>query len=283
MPRRSINRAPLLIAPNAIYLILLIVAPLAYILVISFRTYDPSSLEPGEFTFENYEKLWSYPYLLLASRSLIIAVISTALTCILAYPLAYYLARSSLKVKMLGIFLIIMPLMISSVVRTYGWVVIFNRSGLLNQILVALDLPRMTLLHTRTAVIIGLVQLFLPFMVVPLMASIERIHPTVEEAARNLGANWVQVFYKIILPLSVPGLLSGGIITFVLAVSAFVTPALLGGPKDRMLGQQIYEKVLMNFNLPEASALTVVLMIGISGLGAAALYVAGRYQVRRRS
>jgi ABC-type spermidine/putrescine transport system permease subunit I len=125
------------------------------------------------------------------------------------------------------------------------------------------------LLYTEGAVILGLTQQSLPFMVLPLMAAIERISPSLEEAAQNLGANWGQMFARVIVPLSMPGLVSGALLVFSVSMSAFITPALMGGRRVRMVGQQIYEEVLTAYDWPAAASLTIVLsalMLGIVGL-----------------
>ena len=126
-----------------------------------------------------------------------------------------------------GAILLIMPLMVSAVIRVFGWIVILGRKGLLNQALLALGLEPVKLLYSETAVVIGLVNIFVPFMVLPIMASIERISPSLEEAAQNLGASWYRMFGRVILPLSLPGLISGCLLVYSLSISAFVTPALI--------------------------------------------------------
>ena len=134
----------------------------------------------------------------------------------------------------------------------------------------------MKLLYTETAVVIGLVNIFMPFMVLPLMAAIERIPPSLEEAARNLGANWWQMFRRTILPLSLPGLISGCLLVYSVSISAFVTPALMGSPRERMVGQQIYDEVLVSFNWPSASSLAVTLVLLTLLLMFCALYATRR-------
>jgi ABC-type spermidine/putrescine transport system permease subunit I len=169
-----------------------------------------------------------------------------------------------------------MPLMVSAVIRIFGWIVILGRKGLLNEALAALGLEPVRLLYTDTAVVIGLVNVFLPFMALPLMAAIERIPPSLEEAARNLGASWYHVFRRIILPLSMPGLISGSLLVYSISISAFVTPALMGNSRERMAAQQIYDEVLVSFNWPSASSLALTLVLLTLGLMFSALYVTRR-------
>jgi putative spermidine/putrescine transport system permease protein len=165
---------------------------------------------------------------------------------------------------------------VSTVIRVFGWIVILGRKGLINKALMALGLEPLKLLYNETAVVIGLVNIFMPFMVLPLMASMERIPPNLEEAARNLGANWRQMFERIILPLSVPGLISGCLLVYSISISAFVTPALMGSPRERMVGQQIYDEVLVSFNWPSASSLALILVLLTLVLLFSALYATRR-------
>jgi ABC-type spermidine/putrescine transport system permease subunit I len=136
------------------------------------------------------------------------------------------------------------------------------------------------LLYTEGAVILGLAQQSMPFMVLPIMAAIERISPSLEEAAQNLGASWGQMFVRTILPLSMPGLISGSLLVFSVSMSAFITPALMGGRRVRMVGQQIYEEVLTAYDWPGAASLTIVLSVLMLALVCLALWATGR-QARR--
>src|SRR5205814_8698516 len=153
----------------------------------SVHPYSPTKVFLPGLTFANYLKIFDPYYLRLFGRTLRLGLITMAVCVVLGYPLAYFLARSRPRVQALGLFLLIMPLMVSAVIRIFGWIVILGRKGLVNQTLVALGLEPIKLLYSETAVVIGLVNIFLPFMVLPLMASIERIPPNLEEAAQNLG------------------------------------------------------------------------------------------------
>src|SRR5215472_16500075 len=180
------------------------------------------------------------------------------------------------------LFLLIMPLMVSAVIRIFGWTVILGRKGLVNEAFAALGLGPVRLLYTDTAVVIGLVNVFLPFMALPLMAAIERIPPSLEEAAQNLGANWSQMLRRTILPLSLPGLISGSLLVYSISISAFVTPALMGNSRERMAAQQIYDEVLVSFNWPSASSLALTLVLLTLALMFSALYATrGRARLER--
>jgi putative spermidine/putrescine transport system permease protein len=146
-----------------------------------------------------------------------------------------------------------------------------------------LGLEPVKLLYSETAVVIGLVNIFVPFMVLPIMASIERISPNLEEAAQNLGASWYRMFGRVILPLSLPGLISGCLLVYSLSISAFVTPALMGNPRERMVGQQIYDEVLVSFNWPGAASLSLTLVLVTAALMFGALFATRRAGRREKA
>jgi ABC-type spermidine/putrescine transport system permease subunit I len=261
--REGRGRRPLwaiLVGPYALYLLVLLIVPFANVALFSVHAYSPTKVVLPELTFANYLKIFDPYYARLFGRTLRLGLVTTAICAVLGYPLAYFLARARPRVLALGLFLLIMPLMVSTVIRVFGWIVILGRKGMVNQALVALGLEPVKLLYTETAVVIGLVNIFMPFMVLPLMASIERIPPSLEEAAQNLGASWHQTFARVILPLSVPGLISGCLLVYSISISAFVTPALLGNSRERMAAQQIYDEVLVSFNWPSASSLALALV-----------------------
>jgi ABC-type spermidine/putrescine transport system permease subunit I len=265
-----------LAGPYALFLLLLLIVPFANVALYSVHPYSPTKIVLPELTFDNYGKLFDLYYVRLFTRTLRLGLVTTIVCALFGYPLAYWLARARPRLQTLGLFLLIMPLMVSTVIRIFGWIVILGRKGLVNEALVGLGLEPVKLLYTETAVIIGLVNIFMPFMVLPLMAAIERIPPSLEEAARNLGANWGQMFLRTILPLSLPGLISGSLLVYSVSISAFVTPALMGSPRERMAGQQIYDEVLVSFNWPSASSLALTLVLLTLLLLFAALFATRR-------
>jgi len=267
----------LFVGPYGLYLLVFLVLPFANVALLSVYLHSPTKIAIAEFTTANYSKLWELYYANLFFRTLRLSLVVTVVCVALGYPLAYVLARARPRIMTLGLFLLIMPLMVSTVIRVFGWVVILGNEGLVNQALRRLGAgDGVQLLHTEGAVIIGLAQQSMPFMVLPIMASIERISPSLEEAARNLGASWGQMFTRTILPLSVPGLLSGALLVFSVSMSAFVTPALMGGRRSRMIGQQIYEEMLSAYNWPGAASLTIVLALLMLGLVGLALWASRR-------
>jgi ABC-type spermidine/putrescine transport system permease subunit I len=267
----------LFVGPYGAYLLVFLALPFANVALLSVYLHSPTKIAVAEFTATNYAKLWEVYYATLFLRTLRLSLVVTVLCAVLGYPVAYFLARSTSRIMTVGLFLLIMPLLVSTVIRVFGWLVILGSEGLVNQGLRLLGAREsVRLLHTEGAVVIGLVQQTMPFMVLPIMAAIERISPSLEEAARNLGANWGQMFVRTILPLSMPGLVSGALLVFSVSMSAFVTPALMGGRRERMVGQQIYEEVLTAYNWPGAASLTIVLSVLMLGLVGLALWATGR-------
>ena len=271
-----------LTGPYALFLVFLLLVPFANVAMYSLHPYSPTKVFLPELTLDNYAKIFDLYYVRLFARTLRLGLITTAICVALGYPLAYFLARARARTQALGLFLLIMPLMVSAVIRIFGWIVILGRKGLVNQALVAFGIEPFRLLYTEAAVVIGLVNIFMPFMVLPIMASIERIPPSLEEAAQNLGANWYRMFRRVILPLSLPGLISGCLLVYSLSISAFVTPALMGNARERMAGQQIYDEVLVSFNWPGASSLALTLVLVTAVLMFGALF-ATRHASRRET
>lgn len=253
----------LFVAPCALYLACFLLLPFVNVLVLSFYTHSPTRLWTTVLTTDNYTRMGDFYYFNLFFRTMRVGLVTTLVCAVIGFPLAYFLARSSERIATLGLFLLIMPLMVSAVIRTFGWLVILGRRGVVNNVIQSLGFDPVPLLYTETAVVVGLVNIYLPFMVLPIMASIERIEPAIEEASRNLGATWMQALLRTVLPLSVPGLVSGGLLVYAASISAFVTPALMGGARVRMVGQQIYEEVLVSYYWSGASAVAMVL-VGIT-------------------
>ena len=260
-----------LVLPLALYLVVFLVIPFANIVVLSFYTHSPTHIFTPEPTLANYLELLDAWFLTVLLRTLRLGLLCTLICVLFGYPLAYFLARAERRIALIGLFFLVMPLMVSAVIRSFGWLVILGRNGLVNAALGAFAIPPLPLLYNETAVVIGLANVFVPFMVLPLMASIERISPTLEEAARNLGASWPQTFLRVILPLSRPGLISGCLLVYSAAISAFVVPTLMGGARVRVIGRQIYDQLLISYQWPNASAIAALLVIATTCLAFAVL------------
>ena len=261
--RSSIAGPWSLLAPTVVFFVIAFLIPIG--LMISFSVYRQSAsgaLEPG-MTLANYTRLFSVDlYRKAMLTTLRVSVLTTIFCAILAYPLAMLMARGSDFVRRSLTIIVIAPMLINVVVRSYVWRIILANgdAGILNWSLGQLGLGQMRIIYTEWAIIIGSVHFFLSTMVLPLAAAIARIDPSVEEAARTLGATAAQVFRRVTLPLSVPGLAAGSALVFSLTASSFVLPALLGGNFAKMLGPLIQEQILSVFDWPFGAALATALI-----------------------
>ena len=260
---RPIGRPFWLLGPGVLWLLLFGVAPLAFMLMMSFWTSTIFGTKP-DFSFENYARvLVTELYRDQLFKTLRIAVMTTGMALVISYPVAYLLSRLRGTRKALFVLMIFLPFWTSYVIRAFVWLPILGRNGAINNTLQALgiiDAPIDWLLFNEGAVFLGLVYVYTLFMTLPIYLSLEKIDPALIEAATDLGARPVSVFWRVILPLSWPGVLSGCIMVFLLAVSAFVTPQLLGGPSGIMYGNVIASQFLANNNWAFGSALSLTLV-----------------------
>lgn len=223
-----------------------------------------SSADIEGFTLTNFEKLWNSKLTQQAFwRTIRVSFSVTLITIILGYPLAIGFLRSGAHLQPVLLTLLVFPLMVSVVVRAYGWIVVLSPSGILNQILIGFGIisESIKILHTEFAVILGESQLLLPYMVLSLVASLQKADGNLEEASMSLGANPVTTFFRIVIPVSVPGLLTGTILVFALALTAFATPLLLGGGRTPLLTTLIYTFAFTTFDWSAAAAVSLVLII----------------------
>jgi putative spermidine/putrescine transport system permease protein len=237
MQRMRVSPAFSLGAPATLFVLFGLIAPLALMLRYSFNKYDPAELMISAITLENYTKFIGdafYQQVLLATVG--ISALSTALCLIAGFPVAYYLVRmASPRMRSLLFILIILPLLMGNAVRTAAWMVILGDQGLLSSAVTMLGLSPVKLIYTPTAVVIGLVSVLLPFMIVTLQSVLEGIERNLEDAAASLGAGHLTVLRRIVLPLSLPGILAGTMLCFILSMNAYATPVLLGGPQFHMM------------------------------------------------
>jgi putative spermidine/putrescine transport system permease protein len=214
-------------------------------------------------TPENYAKVFSDPYYrTVLSRTAGIAALSTVLCLVIGYPAAYLLARTQSRFKTLLILLVVMPLFVGSAVRAAGWIVVFGHRGALNTALVWLGVVHnpLEIMYTPLAVIVGITGFNLPFMVLTLQSVIEGIDPVLEEAALGMGARPLTAFRRVTLPLSLPGVVAGSLLCFILGMNAYATPVLLGGPRFQMMAPLVYTQISEQANWPLGGALAFVLM-----------------------
>jgi len=255
------------LAPTAILMAVTMLAPLAIILVYSFLTRGAyGGVEPPS-TIENYTRLWDPVYATIIIRSLWIAAAATALCLILGFPLALFIARSGAR-KNLYLGLVILPFWTSFLIRTYAWMFILRDTGIVNSVLQSLGVIRepLPLLYNSGAVILGLVYGFLPFMVLPLYATLERLDPSLLEAAADLGARPWDTLMRVILPLCAPGIRAGAILTFVPCLGTYLTSDLLGGSKTVLIGNLVQNQFTASRDWPFGAALSLALMAIAIGL-----------------
>lgn len=260
---RAESRRGLLIGlPSLAYLVVLFAVPLVIVLVYSFATRSRTGLTVlGGWNIDSYLRLFDPLVLEITWRSLWMAALSTAICLVVSYPFAYYLATRSPKVRGFLLVLVMIPFWSNFLVRTYAWRVLLGSDGPLLNLLGSLNLPQPRLLFTPFAIVLGLVYGYLPFMVLPLYAAIERLDFSLVEAARDLYASGWQAFRRVTWPLSLPGVIAGSVLVFIPAFGQYVTPELLGGSRTTMLGSYVVRQFLSSRDWPFGSALSVAILL----------------------
>jgi spermidine/putrescine transport system permease protein len=250
-------------APANLYLLFFIVVPLLLIVVLSFLSRGAYGQVEFRFNLTNYTRLLDPVYARILGYSLLVGLGTTIITILLGYPLAYYIARSPARQRSLLLFLILVPFWTNFVIRIYAWIMLLRGGGLLDSLLqwVGLTHGPLGLLYTPTAVMIGMVYEFLPFMILPLYTSLEKIEESLLEAAADLGAPPWKVFLRVTLPLSVPGMIAGTILVFIPAMGMFVLPDLMGGAKTLLIGNVIRNQFLTARDWPFGAAASMILML----------------------
>ena len=244
--------------PYILWAALFIVVPLAIVLWYSFTVDSPGG--ETKFSLENYGRFLSPVYVQVLYRSVILAVESTIICLVIGYPAAMIINGLPRSWRNNVLLLMVIPMWINFLLRTYAWMVLLGRKGVLNRILEFIGLPGQDWLYTETAVLIGMVYNFLPFMILPLYSALSRIGRETIEAAEDLGANRFVVFRRVILPLSIPGVIVGITMVFMPAVSTFVVSALLGGGQYMLIGNLVEQEFLYAGDWQFGSALSIVMM-----------------------
>jgi len=261
---RERRRLWLLLFPGLFYLGLFFAAPLAVIVLYSFLTPGPTGRVEWTFTLDNYVTLFTRSiYVNAYLRSLRMGVLTTAICLLIGYPLALFIVQRSPRWRNALLFLILIPFWTNFLVRTYAWMIILSHNGVLNSLLQAMGLPRQMLLNTPSAVLLGLIYGELPFMVLPIYASLDRFDFTLLEAASDLGAGRFRAFLHIMLPLTMPGIAAGSVLVFIPTVGQFVVSDLLGGAKVDLLGN-LLQRLFTRSNPPNwplGSAMALIFMI----------------------
>jgi putative spermidine/putrescine transport system permease protein len=266
--RRPGLKALALVGAPVLAFLAVYVAAIAALFVSSFWTVDSfTGLTIHHWTFDNFRQLWhGATYHRVAIRTITIAGAVTLTDAIIAFPFAYYMARlASPRMRAVLFVLVLLPLWASYLARVYAWRLILNSDGLLNWSLHKLGLPSASIGYTNTAMWIVFSYIWLPFMILPVYAALERIPHSYIEASRDLGARGGRTLRSVILPLALPGVVAGSIFTFSLTLGDFITPVLIGGTSSQFIGNVVYDVALQSSNVPFAAAFAVVpvLVMGV--------------------
>ncbi len=265
MSDKKNNRTPwLLSSPALLAYTLLLVVPMLMTLVLSFRSFQPMLGIQDGFVLSNYAEIFTDVYFQeIFLRTFVMSMLTALFCALLGVPEAYILNRMRAPWK--GIFLLMTlgPLLISVVVRTLGWAVLFGREGVISEVAQFLGLSDgpVTLMYTQTGVLIALVHVLVPFMVLSVWASLQRLDPETERAAISLGASQFTVMRRVVLPQIIPGILSGSVIVFALAATAFATPSMIGGRSLKVVATTAYDEFLHSLNWPLGASLAIVLLL----------------------
>ena len=279
MRRDPVPAQWLLVAVPAAVLLAFFVLPNALLLSASFLKSEAQQLTT-DLTLDNYRFLLTRPlYLQVFLRTFVVGISVGVIDVALGYPLAYFLVRTRSRWKGVLIALSLAPLLASVVVRTYGWYIILNRFGVANDALLGLGLldERIAFMPSTGAIVIGLAHALLPYTVLTIMSSLNGVNPNLESAAMSLGATRTRTFFEVVLPLSLPGIAGGFILVFSIAISAYATPAILGGPATQVAATAIYGFIMQILDWSLGAALAVILIASSLAL----LYAASRLGSRQ--
>ncbi|TXL76036.1 ABC transporter permease [Vineibacter terrae] len=271
--RAKVSTVLAFLAAPKLWLIIFFILPMMTMVLYSFwRVADYQIV--ADFTLRNYQKIGGNLYVNVFLSTIRLSLYVTALSLLIGYPVAYFLARKVRRFRLTLLLLVILPLWTSYLVRTYAWMLILGTQGVVNQALMSLgliDAPFTALLYSDVAVTIALVHIYMPYLILPLYAVLEKIDPSVLEAAWDLGGGRLRTFLSVILPLSLPGIASGCLFVFIPSMGAFVTPELLGGTRSIMIGSIIAQQFGVAYEYPFGSAMALVLMGLIFAAAAATL------------
>lgn len=262
MSRRK-NGSMWMILPLYIFTIVFVACPLIYMVALSFAQADAGYGVTWKFTLDNYKNILDPVYLNTFVQSMKLALTSTIIISLIGYPFGYFMAKLPESRKKKAQILLTLPFWVNSLIRLYGWIIILQKKGVLNFILLKLGVIEkpLALLYSYPAIVIGMVYVLLPFMIMSVYSSAEKLDWSLVEAARDLGASKMQAFLTVTLKLTVPGLLSGIILTFIPSMGLFFIADILGGNKIVLVGSLIQEQMTRGSNWPFAAALAVVMMV----------------------
>jgi putative spermidine/putrescine transport system permease protein len=274
----------LLVLPACLLVLGLLIGPMILMFRISLNHFSPTQLMIEAFSIDNYVRAAQDPYYQeIILTTLGMALLCTALTLVIAYPAAYWVGRLQSRWKSLVVIATLFPLLVGNVVRSAGWMALFTREGLINTLLLRLHVisEPLALMYTPKAVVFGVVAVVLPYMILTISAVIESIPRDLEDAAANLGASALKTFWRVILPLSAPGVAAGSILVFVLCMNTYATAVLLGGPRFKMMAPAIFDQFVRGNNWPMGAALAFMLLaLTMSFTIFGSIAFARRYRVR---
>jgi spermidine/putrescine transport system permease protein len=253
----------MLMTPLYIFTLIFVAFPILYMFLLSFLTRAETWGVDFTFTLENYKRIWDPLYRETFSESFLLAFLTTIFCMMLGYPFGYFMARMKAAWKRRIMMLIMIPFWVSGLIRLYGWIIVFQSNGLLDKVLMGIGLTEkpLRLLYSYPAVVVGMVYSLLPFMILSVYSSAEKMDWSLVEASRDLGASAFSAFRTVTLKLTLPGLLSGIILTFIPSMGLFFIADILGGNKIVLVGSVIQEQLTSGRNQPFAAALSAVLMI----------------------
>lgn len=256
------SRPNLLAAPGVAWLVTFMVVPCLLVLSYAFFMRGVWGGIDYTFTLENFARVADPLYAKIFLNSARIALTTTLIAILIAYPAAYAISRAPRMRQPILLFFAVLPFWSNYLIRTYAWIVLLNREGLINNLLRAMGYTGepLSLLYTEAAVIIGLVYNYLPFVILAIYSTLSRLNPELMEASRDLGAGPARTFWRVTLPLTMPGVAAGGVFVFVLSIGNFVTPALLGGGRFQMVGNLVYDQFLTANDWPFGAALGMALI-----------------------
>ncbi|MUK69876.1 spermidine/putrescine ABC transporter permease PotB [Aliivibrio fischeri] len=274
---KKFNLQNIIITIIVSWLLLFVFIPNVMIIGTSFLTRDEANLIEMTFTMDNYLRLFDPLYAKVLWHSFYMAIVATLICLVVGYPFAYIVAKMPERWRPFMLFLIIVPFWTNSLIRTYGLKIVLGTQGILNKTLIAMDIidKPLRIMYTETAVMIGLVYILLPFMILPLYSAIEKLDGTYLEAARDLGANKLQTLWKIVLPLTMPGIIGGCLLVLLPALGMFYISDLLGGAKNLLIGNVIKSQVLNARDWPFGAATSIALTLAMA-LMLYAYYRAGK-------
>jgi len=250
-------------APAVVYAFVLILLPLLYIFFLSFCKSDSYGGILYQFTLSNYLNIFDITYIKILLKSSLIALITTIICILIAYPFALFLREKSERTKNLVTKLVMIPFLTNSLIRTYGWIVILRKNGVINNALTNLDIidTPLNLMYNNLGIIIGMVYTLLPFMLLPVCSSVFKIDNNLIEAGRDLGARPLQIFKNIIVPQTISGVFNGALMVFIPAIGYFFIADILGGGKVMIIGNLIKNQFLTARNWPFGSAISIFLIL----------------------